>query len=204
MNQSSKDEQVDATTEQLPTEESTNDEKESTEKSDLKPDDLNPDDLEQRIEELEAKVEENYQLALRAKAETENVKRRSERDVSSARKYALERFVDDLIPVIDSLEQGMGHQVEGTEAEAMREGLELTMKLFTDAMAKHGVERLDPAGKPFNPEHHEAMSMIESQDVEPDHVLQVFQKGYLLHGRIVRPARVIVARGPTKSVDEKA
>lgn len=161
-------------------------------------------DLSQKIEDLQAKVDENYQIALRAKAETENVRRRSERDVSSARKYALERFVTDLIPVMDSLEQGMNIPIEGIEAEGMREGLELTMKLLVDAMSKHGVERLDPQGHPFNPEHHEAMSMLESQEVEPNHVLQVFQKGYLLHGRTVRPARVIVARGPSKPVDEKA
>lgn len=161
-------------------------------------------DLNQKVEELQAKIDENYQIALRAKAETENVKRRSERDVSNARKYALERFVTDLIPVMDSLEQGMNIPSEGTEAEGMREGLELTMKLLVDAMSKHGVERVDPQGHPFNPEHHEAMSMLESQDVEPNHVLQVFQKGYLLHGRTVRPARVIVARGPSKPVDEKA
>ncbi len=161
-------------------------------------------DLSQKIEDLQAKVDENYQIALRAKAETENVRRRSERDVSSARKYALERFVTDLIPVMDSLEQGMNIPIEGAEAEGMREGLELTMKLLVDAMSKHGVERLDPQGHPFNPEHHEAMSMLESQEVEANHVLQVFQKGYLLHGRTVRPARVIVARGPSKPVDEKA
>ncbi|PIP80087.1 MAG: nucleotide exchange factor GrpE [Gammaproteobacteria bacterium CG22_combo_CG10-13_8_21_14_all_40_8] len=159
---------------------------------------------EQRIQALEEKAEENYQLAIRAKAEVENVKRRSDRDVSNARKYALERFVDDLIPVMDSLEQGMNLQLEGSEAESMREGLALTMKLFTDAMAKHGIEKVDPEGHPFNPEHHEAMSMIESHEVEPNHVLKVFQKGYLLHGRVVRPARVIVARGPSKPLDEKA
>ncbi len=161
------------------------------------------DELNALYEEAEVKAEENYQLALRSKAEVENMQRRSDRDIVNARKYALESFVNDLIPVLDSLEQGMAVETT-TDASGMREGVELTMKLFVDAMNKHGVERLDPEGHPFNPEHHEAMSMIESEDVDPDHVMQVFQKGYLLNGRIVRPARVIVARGPVKPVDENA
>jgi len=160
-------------------------------------------DLKALYDASQAKVDENYQQVLRAKAEVENMQRRSERDISNARKFALESFVNDLIPVLDSLEQGMSIE-NSTESEGMREGLELTMKLFVDAMTKHGVERLDPTGHPFNPEHHEAMSMIETADVEPDHIMQVFQKGYLLNKRVVRPARVIVARGPNKPIDESA
>ena len=160
-------------------------------------------DLKALYDASQAKVDENYQQVLRAKAEVENMQRRSERDISNARKFALESFVNDLIPVLDSLEQGMSIE-NSTESEGMREGLELTMKLFVDAMTKHGVERLDPTGHPFNPEHHEAMSMIETADVEPDHIMQVFQKGYLLNKRVVRPARVIVARGPSKPIDESA
>ena len=173
---------------------------EATAKTD---DSMSFDELKNLYEEVKTKAEDNYQLALRSKAEVENMQRRAERDISNARKYALENFVNDLIPVLDSLEQGMAVET-APDAKGMREGVELTMKLFVDAMSKHGVERLDPAGHPFNPEHHEAMSMVESKDVDPDHVMQVFQKGYLLHGRVVRPARVIVARGPSDSIDEKA
>jgi molecular chaperone GrpE len=160
-------------------------------------------DLLALYESSQDKVKESYQQVLRAKAEVENMQRRSQRDISNARKFAIEGFVNDLIPVLDSLEQGMAIE-SSTDSEGMREGLELTMKLFVDAMTKHGVERLDPAGHPFNPEHHEAMSMVETSEVDPDHVMQVFQKGYLLNDRVVRPARVIVARGPTKPIDESA
>ncbi len=159
--------------------------------------------LQALYEESQAKLEEYYQQVLRAKAEVENMQRRADRDIANARKYALEAFVNDLIPVLDSLEQGMAIETTA-DSEGMREGLELTMKLFVDTMTKHGVERLDPTGHPFNPEHHEAMSMVESSDVEPNHILQVFQKGYLLNQRVVRPARVIVARGPSKPIDQKA
>jgi len=161
--------------------------------------------LQALYEKSTAKAEENYQQLLRAKADVENMQRRATRDIANARKYALEGFVNDLIPVLDSLEQGMAIETNNsTETDGMRQGLELTMKLFVDAMTKHGVERLDPTGHPFNPEHHEAMSMIETSDIEPNHVMQVFQKGYLLNKRVVRPARVIVARGPTKPIDENA
>ncbi len=171
-------------------------EKSSSEASDL-------ETLKSALEEAQAKAEENYELALRTKADAENIQRRSERDIANARKYAIEGFVNDLIPVLDSLEQGMQIETDGA-SKAMREGMELTFKLLVDALDKHGVERLDPEGHPFNPEHHEAMTTVESEEVDPDHVLQVFQKGYLLNGRVVRPARVVVARGPAKAVDESA
>ncbi len=162
--------------------------------------------LESELEQARAKAEENYELALRTKADAENIQRRCERDISNARKYAIEGFVNDLIPVLDSLEQGMKIEIKATDgaSKAMRDGMELTFKLLVDVLDKHGVERLDPEGHPFNPEHHEAMTTVESDEVAPDHVLQVFQKGYLLNGRVVRPARVVVARGPAKPVDESA
>ncbi len=159
--------------------------------------------LKSALEEAQAKAEENYELALRTKADAENIQRRSERDIANARKYAIEGFVNDLIPVLDSLEQGMQIEADGA-SKAMREGMELTFKLLVDALDKHGVERLDPEGHPFNPEHHEAMTTVESEEVDPAHVSPVFQKGYLFNGRVVRPARVVVARGPAKAVDESA
>ena len=188
---------VDIETNNAPADEKVADKKETSSEP------MSFNDLQALYETSQAKVDENYQQVLRAKAEVENMQRRVERDISNARKFALESFVNDLIPVLDSLEQGMAIETSA-ESDGMREGVELTMKLFVDAMTKHGVERLDPTGKPFNPEHHEAMSMIETADVDPNHVMQVFQKGYLLNKRVVRPARVIVARGPSKPIDESA
>lgn len=159
--------------------------------------------LKQKLAEAEKKAQENYELALRIKAEAENQRKRIEREAENTRRFALERFVTDLVPVLDSMEQGLAIEVKDETAKAMREGLELTMKLLLDVMQKHGVERVDPKGQPFNPEHHEAMSMVESADVDPHHVLEVFQKGYLLNGRVVRPARVVVSKG-SPSVDENA
>lgn len=170
---------------------------------DSQQDELSVESLQEKLQAAEAKIEENYELALRTRAEAENLQRRSERDIANARKYAIEGFVNDLIPVLDSLEQGLAIETDKA-SKAMKEGLELTFKLMVDSLEKHGVERVDPLGKPFNPEHHEAMTTVESPDVKPDHVMDVFQKGYLLNGRVVRPARVVVARGPAESVDKNA
>lgn len=159
--------------------------------------------LKAKLAEAERKAQENYELALRVKAEAENQRKRMEREAENSRRFALERFVTDLVPVLDSMEQGLAIEVKDEAAKAMREGLELTMKLLLDVMKKHGVERVDPKGQPFNPEHHEAMSMVESTEVDPHHVLEVYQKGYLLNGRVVRPARVVVSKGSPK-VDESA
>ncbi len=158
--------------------------------------------LREALQAAESKAQENYELALRAKADAENQVRRAEREAANAKRYALERFVSDLVPVLDSMEQGLAIDVQDEAARAMRDGLELTMKLLLEAMEKHGVERVDPQGKPFNPDHHEAMSMVESDEVDPHHVLQVFQKGYLLNGRVVRPARVVVAKAASKAEEK--
>jgi len=128
---------------------------------------------------------------MRAKAEIENIRRRAEQDVARAHKYALEKFVKELIAVVDSLEHALA--AEGAE-NAVREGVELTYKMFLDVLAKHGVKQIDPVNEKFNPENHEAMSMQPSADVEPNTVLAVYQKGYLLNDRLVRPARVVVSK----------
>ena len=128
-------------------------------------------------------------------AELENFRKRAERDVERAHKYGLEKFIDSLLPVVDSLEQALQSVDQEDEAQSsMVEGIELTRKLLLDCFEKHGVTQLNPEGEAFDPQHHEAMSIQEVEGVKPNTVVMVVQKGYLLHDRIVRPARVIVAK----------
>ncbi len=160
--------------------------------------------LEAKLTEAEAKAHENWDKALRAASELENYRNRAEREVGNARKFSIERFAGDLLPVIDSLEQALSATEKGSEALVhMREGVELTLKMFQDALAKFSVESIDPAGELFDPGLHEAMSMLPAADAEPNTVLQVLQKGYKLHDRVLRPARVIVAKGEAESVDKE-
>ena len=157
----------------------------------------NVEDLQNKIIELEHKANENWEKALRATAEMDNIRRRAERDVENAHKYGNEKFIDTLIPVIDSPEQALQMEVDATneKLESMRQGIELTLKLMIDAMERANVKQLDPVGEDFDPKQHEAMSMQVSPDAKPNTVLVVFQKGYLLNERVIRPARVIVAKG---------
>lgn len=161
----------------------------------------------EEVEALRAEVEQAKDQALRAAAELENVRRRAKLDVEKAHKFALEKFVADLLPLADSLEKSIesGRDVvDDGPARAVVEGVELSVKLMLDILGRHGVERIDPTGEPFDPQYHEAMSMIEQADAAPNSVLFTHQKGYLLNGRLVRAAKVVVARGPAAGVDEKA
>jgi molecular chaperone GrpE len=142
-----------------------------------------------------AKAEENWNLYLRAAAETENVRKRATRDVENAHKFALENFGRDLLAVVDSLEMGLA-AVDGADADALREGSEATCKLLKTTLERFGIAEVDPEGEPFDPEMHEAMSMMPAEKVEPGSVAKVIQKGYALNGRLLRPARVIVAAEP--------
>ena len=151
--------------------------------------------LEEEISEAEQQLSDAQDKLIRAHAEMENIRRRAERDVANAHKYALEKFVSSLLPVVDSLEQALQHSCDDDSAKAIHEGIELTMKMFLDTLKKSGVEQVDPINDNFNPQFHEAMSMVDHPDAEPNTVIEVFQKGYLLNGRLVRPARVIVAKG---------
>jgi len=141
--------------------------------------------------ELLAKVDENWEKYLRAAAELENVRKRAGRDVENARKFALERFASELLAVRDSLEMGLAAG-EDADVESLRKGKEATLKLLTTVMERFGVEEVDPQGEPFDPTLHEAMTMQPSDELEPGSVLTVFQKGYALNGRLLRPARVVV------------
>jgi molecular chaperone GrpE len=153
------------------------------------------DDLQKQLEGALAKAEQNLELALRAKAELENATRRHEQDLEKAHKYALDSFVKELLQVRDSLELGIqAGQAEGAGIDKLLEGSELTLKLLSDVMNKFGVEQIDPDGEPFNPEEHQAMSMQPRDDVAPNTVVAVVQKGYKLNGRLVRPAMVMVSQ----------
>ncbi len=173
--------------------------------SDLYNDEL-IEDLEEQLEEAQAKVAEYWDQVVRAKAEMENIKRRAMRDVENARKYSVEKFASDLLPVVDSMEQGIETSQNATDIAAIREGMEMTTEMLINTLEKQGLIQVHPHGEKFNPEYHEAMSMIESKEIPADHVITVFQKGYQLKGRLVRPARVVVSRGEADvpSIDEQA
>ncbi len=141
---------------------------------------------------LQAKADENWQKYLRAAAELENVRKRAARDVENAHKFALERLAVELLAVRDSLEMGLAAG-EAADVESLRQGKEATLKQLVTIMERFGVEELDPQGEPFDPGLHEAMTMQPSADLEPGSVLTVIQKGYALNGRLLRPARVVVA-----------
>ena len=152
-------------------------------------------DHEDKLAEARRAAAEHLDRALRAQAELENVRRRLERDLQNAHKFALERFVSELLPVKDSLELGLAASAEkGASAASIAEGVELTLRMLEQAMEKFGITVVDPAGEPFDPEFHQAMTMQESDTAESGTVLTVVQKGYLLNERLVRPAMVIVAK----------
>ena len=144
------------------------------------------------IAELQKQLSE---LEPRAQAEIANQRRRAEVEVDKARKFAVEKFAEELLPVIDSLERAIeASQVEDEVVKPLREGVEMTHKMFIDGVAKFNLEVINPEGEAFNPEHHQAMSMVEAEGAAPNSVIAVMQKGYLLNGRLVRPAMVMVAK----------
>jgi len=142
--------------------------------------------------------------ALRAKAEADNIRRRAEREVSNASKFALERFAKEILGVVDSLEKALEQPAEGDAQIAMHEGIQLTYKLLLDTLKKFSIEQISPLGESFDPGLHEAMVMQESDEHEPNSVMMVVQTGYQLNGRLIRPARVIVAKGKSAPIDENA
>lgn len=165
------------------------------------------EELARLLEEAHAKAEENWEKVVRVQAELENSQRRAQRDVENAHKFGLEKFAQELLPVKDSLEMGLA-AAEGSDhevADKLREGTELTLKMFTSAMEKFGIKEVDPQGEPFNPDWHQAMTMQESAEHEPNTVIAVMQKGYILNERLLRPAMVVVSKASeAPSVDEKA
>jgi len=146
------------------------------------------------LEDARNKADEHWNQCLRLQADLENQQKRAARDLENAHKFALEKFAQELLPVRDSLEMGLSAFVEhDAEADKLREGVELTLQMLTGALEKFGITEVDPQNEPFNPEFHQAMSMQERDDVAPNTVVTVVQKGYLLHERLIRPAMVIVS-----------
>jgi len=144
------------------------------------------------LEQAQAKADENWDHYLRTAAELENVRKRAARDVENAHRFALERFSKQLLAVKDILEMGLA-AADNANVESLLEGSEATLKILETTMQQFGIEEVDPAGEPFDPEFHDAISMQPSDDVEPGSVVTVVQKGYSLNGRLLRPAMVIVA-----------
>jgi len=153
------------------------------------------EDLARMLDDVRSRADQNWEALLRTRAELENLRKRAERDVENAHKYALERFVGDLLPVKDSLELGLAAASEANpEPAKVREGLELTLKMLSNVFEKYGVSEVNPLGEKFDPERHQAMSVQDASGVQPGTVTLVVQKGYLLNQRLVRPAMVMVAR----------
>ena len=151
--------------------------------------------LEALVAQLQQEVLDYRDSALRAQADAQNVKRRAEQDVEKARKFALEQFSRELLAVVDNLERTLEATAGGDDAvKPITEGVELTLKSLLDALKKFNIEPVDPQGEPFDPNLHQAMSMVENNEVEPNTVIAVMQKGYTLNGRLLRPAMVMVSK----------
>jgi molecular chaperone GrpE len=148
---------------------------------------------EKALEEAKQKAEENWNLFLRTRADVDNIRRRAQLDNENARKFAIDKFARELLVVVDSLEHGI-QVAENAGDNAYREGMALTLKLFLDILEKFDVQRIDPKGEVFDPNRHEAISMLENSEVAPNTVLVVAQAGFVLNDRVLRPARVVVAK----------
>ncbi|CAD5281765.1 Protein GrpE [Alteromonas sp. 38] len=162
-------------------------------------------ELETALSEAQATIKEQQDSVLRARADVENARRRAEMEVEKARKFALERFAGELLPVVDNLERAI--ELTDGENEAVKpllEGVEMTHKSFLSTIEKFGLSLIDPQGETFNPDLHQAMSMQESADHAPNTVMAVMQKGYQINGRLLRPAMVMVSRAPSGGVDTQA
>jgi len=161
------------------------------------------EELKTELEETQKKANENWDKAVRTLAEMENLKRRTQKDLEDARKYALTSFAKDLLPVLDSMILGLQAATGDSEdVKKFREGSELTIKQFEALFAKFNIDTIDPMGQPFNPEQHQAMVMQVVEGAEPNTVVNVFQKGYMLNGRLLRPAMVVVAKAAEKSSED--
>jgi molecular chaperone GrpE len=164
-----------------------------------------PEELHALLTDARSKADEHWNQCLRLQAEIENLRKRAERDLANAHKFALEKFASELLPVRDSLEMGLLAVGENADVEKLKEGSELTLKMLTNALEKFNIKEINPLNEEFNPEYHEAMSVQEREDVAPNTVVTVVQKGYLLNDRLIRPAMVIVSRGgAAQRIDEQA
>lgn len=170
-----------------------------------------PEDLNLLLEDARSKADEHWDQVVRLQAELENVRRRAAKDVESAHKFGLEKFVKELLPVIDSLQMGLeaSQNSDGEALHKLQEGTEMTINMFVSGMAKFNVQTVGQIGDKFNPEFHQAMTMQESDEHDPDTVMMVMQKGYVMNERLIRPAMVMVSKAPldkpdSPSIDVKA
>jgi molecular chaperone GrpE len=149
------------------------------------------------LESLQEELEAAKEAALRAQAEAQNARRRSEQDVEKARKFALERFAGEMLSVVDNLERALDATGDDADAvKAMAEGVDLTLKGLLDVLSRFNIEQVDPLAEPFDPSLHQAITMLPNPDMEPNTVMDVMQKGYTLSGRLIRPAMVVVSKAP--------
>lgn len=163
--------------------------------NDVGTDETAPGEWAAKIAEAQQEASNYREQLLRLRAEVDNVRRRTEREMEGARKYALERFASELLPVRDSLELGLqAAGVPGTDLDKLREGVDLTLKMLTGVLEKFGITEVNPQNQRFNPEQHQAMTTQENAEVEPNTVINVYQKGYLLNDRLLRPALVVVSK----------
>ena len=161
--------------------------------------------LEQQLEAVRAEADKNRESFLLASAEAENIRKRAQNEIAQARKFAIEKFASELLSVRDSLDLASSTEINSEDADAvtkMREGLELTLKQLDSVFEKFEISAIDPKGEKFNPDHHQAMAMVETGDLEPNHVVEVMQKGYLLKDRLLRPAMVVVSKAVTAKAQE--
>lgn len=151
--------------------------------------------IEQQLEQAQATIKDYWDQMIRLRAEMENHRKRAERDVQNAHKYALKNFTEALLPVVDSMEMGMSAaEAENATLDSIREGSELTMSMFMQILEKQGLTEVDPVGEKFDPERHQAISMVEDEEAESNTVISVMQKGFMLNDRLVRPAMVVVVK----------
>ncbi len=178
-------------------------ENEQPEDAAVETEEISLESLQKELTQTRKKAEQNLDKAVRAQAEMENLRRRTQKDLENAHKFALEKFTKEIITVIDSLELGIQASTgDNPEVVKLREGSELTLKQFESVFAKFNIEAINPVGEAFNPEHHQAMSMQPSEEFAPNTVMNVFQKGYLLNGRLIRPAMVVVAKAAEPQAKE--
>ena len=163
-------------------------------------------DLQEQLNAAREEAEKNKESFLLASAEAENIRKRAQNEMANTRKYAVEKFAAELLSVRDSLDLASSTEIDTGDNEAvekMREGLSLTLKQLDAVFEKFNITVIDPMGEKFNPEHHQAMVAVENPDMEPNHVMDVMQKGYLLHDRLLRPAMVVVTKAPADNGADK-
>ncbi len=153
------------------------------------------DSIPEQLEKAQQTIKDYWDQMMRLRAEIDNNRKRAERDVENAHKYALKGFVENLLPIMDSMEMGQtAAEADNATLESIREGFALTFNLLIQVLEKNGLEQIDPVGEEFDPEKHQAISMIEAENTESNTVIEVMQKGFLLNDRLVRPAMVVVAK----------